>query len=185
MALDIVRLHGTRIDLDILETDEESIQLYTKWANDEYINMWIHGNDEIHSVASERQWATNANNSENSNQSYNFTIVEKESRNQIGTCSCGIWGNARNATLGIYIGDENGRGKGYGTEAVKLLVMFCFEELNAHRVELSVFTDNEKAINCYKRVGFKDCGVRHECSYFGGKYRDLMYMEILKREWKG
>ena len=34
MALDIVRLHGTRIDLDILETDEESIQLYTKWAND-------------------------------------------------------------------------------------------------------------------------------------------------------
>ena len=180
--VDIVRINGKQVDLCMLDGSEEAIQLYTKWANDEYINMWIHGNDEIHTLESEREWVANCN---KDTKSYHFLIVEKDSRNPIGTCSCGIWGNARNASLGIYIGEADGRGKGNGTETIKLLLMFCFEELNAHRVELSVFTDNEKAIKCYKRCVFVECGIRHETSYFGGKYRDLMNMEILKRDWKG
>jgi len=54
------------------------------------------------------------------------------------------------ATLGIMIGEKGYWGQGYGSDALKALLRFAFEELNLHRLYLSVFDFNKRAIRCYE-----------------------------------
>ena len=86
--------------------------------------------------------------------------------------------------LGIYIGEADGRNKGYGTEAIKMLVKFAFTELNAHRVTLNVVADNVRAVKCYTKAGFTQNGVAHDEVYYNGKFHDLISMEILRDNWE-
>ena len=79
----------------------------------------------------------------------------------------------RSAELTIRIGDEANRGRGYGTEAVKLLVAFAWRDLNLHRVWLRVFSNNERAIKAYTRAGFVQEGVMREAAHINGKYVDM------------
>ena len=175
----IVRLAGTKIDLCILRTDPDAIELYTKWQNDEKINMWIGNNASISQYAEEEEWA---NTIQNKTGSCQFTIVEKYTGRMIGICSCGCY-DGISAYLGITIGEHDALGRGYGTEAVKMLVKFCFEEMNAHRVALALVSENERALKCYKKVGFVECGHDTEAVYYHGHYCDNIRMEILRSNW--
>lgn len=56
--------------------------------------------------------------------------------------------------------------------------------LNAHRVELEVVGDNARAIKCYSKAGFVECGRSHEANYHNGHYCDQVQMEILREDWK-
>ena len=75
----------------------------------------------------------------------------------VGTVQlAGIHPVHRSAELIVRIGDEQQRGRGYGTEALRLLVDFAWRDLNLHRVFLHVFADNERAIPVYRNVGFAE-----------------------------
>ncbi len=178
--IDIVRLAGDKIDLCILRTDDEAIDAYTRWRNDASINIWIGDNRNITQWSEELDWATMDKQSDKSCQ---FCIVEKVSRKLIGTCSCGCY-DGISAYLGITIGEPEGQNRGYGTEVIRMLVKFCFNELNAHRVELEVVGDNARAIKCYSKAGFVECGRSHEANYHNGHYCDQVQMEILREDWK-
>lgn len=82
----------------------------------------------------------------------------------------------------IYIADPKMRGKGYGEEALRLVMKWAFEIMNAERVTLDHFSDNLIAASLYEKAGFKREGVmRH-----GGKngvYVDLCLMSILREEY--
>lgn len=65
---------------------------------------------------------------------------------------------SKNAEAGIAIGEEEYRSKGYGTEAMKLLLEYRFNYLNLHNINLKVLDVNERAIKCYKKCGFKENG---------------------------
>ena len=91
----------------------------------------------------------------------------------------------RNAFVGIFIGEEEYRSKGYGTEAMRLILDYGFNTLNLHNIMLSVQADNSEGIACYKKVGFKEAGRRREWVYKDGKYIDVLYMDILAREFLG
>lgn len=88
----------------------------------------------------------------------------------------------RNAFLGIFIGEEEHRNKGYGAEAIRLVLDYGFRTLNLHNIMLSVHADNYAGIACYKKVGFREAGRRREWVYKDGKYIDRVYMDILARE---
>ncbi|WP_169823167.1 GNAT family N-acetyltransferase [Anaerobacillus alkalilacustris] len=85
----------------------------------------------------------------------------------------------RNTELYIYIGDESHWGKGLGTDAVKTLIRFIFEELNLHRVSLVVFSYNQRAINAYEKVGFVSEGIMRESLFKDGKYHDKILMALI------
>ncbi|NLJ57306.1 MAG: GNAT family N-acetyltransferase [Tissierellia bacterium] len=87
------------------------------------------------------------------------------------------------ATLFIGLGDKNQRGKGYGTETMKLLLNYGFNELNLHRIQLNVLSFNEGAIALYSKLGFKKEGVLREFVLREGKRYDLFYYGLLKEEW--
>ncbi|MGV3487331.1 MAG: GNAT family N-acetyltransferase [Tuberibacillus sp.] len=93
------------------------------------------------------------------------------------------WNN-RCATMAIGIGSEEDRGKGYGSEALQLILQYAFMELNLHRVGLDVISYNEPAIKSYIRAGFKEEGRLREAVCRENCYYDRVYMGVLKSEWE-
>lgn len=85
------------------------------------------------------------------------------------------------AELRIRIGERQHWGRGYGTEAVRLLLSHAFSSLNLKRVYLRVFSFNERAIRCYRKAGFRREGmlVRRAPD---GQRRTVLLMRILRDE---
>jgi RimJ/RimL family protein N-acetyltransferase len=86
----------------------------------------------------------------------------------------------RSAEIGIRIGDEKNRNQGYGKEALRLAVDYCWNHLNLHRVQLVVFRHNRRAIGAYKAVGFKKEGLLRKAAFIGGEWVDLTIMAALR-----
>lgn len=84
----------------------------------------------------------------------------------------------------ILIFDPDYLGKGIGTEATRLLVDYAFTRLNAHRVWLGVNKENQGAVNCYLKVGFKIEGELRDEIFIYGRYVNTYRMGILEQEWK-
>ena len=91
------------------------------------------------------------------------------------------WKN-RNASLGIVIAESEYWGRGYGSDAVITMLAFAFHEMNLHRVYLSVFDFNERAIRCYEKCGFRHEGRAREVFFRDGRYHDSLLMAILRQE---
>ncbi len=91
------------------------------------------------------------------------------------------WSN-RSAWLGIGIGPADQRGRGLGSEALDLLVDFAFDELNLHRLGLTVMAYNERAISTYVGKGFVQEGVIREAVQRDGARHDLLIYGLLASE---
>ena len=91
---------------------------------------------------------------------------------------------ARTIELGIGIGDKAFWGRGYGREAVTLLLEYAFRYRNYRRVWLWVHADNERAIRSYTACGFVEEGRLREHVYSNGRYADAVYMGVLRDEWE-
>lgn len=95
---------------------------------------------------------------------------------------CGVirldWKN-RVAELAIMIGTPY-RGRGYGKEAMALLCDFCFNEMNLHKLKVSVFAFNEPAIRCYESNGFLREGLLKQEIFRDGEYRDVVILSKLR-----
>lgn len=113
-----------------------------------------------------------------------FGIRLCETDQLIGSCQLhSINAISRSAELQIRLGVSAERGKGYGTEAVKLLLQFAFSELNLHRVYLHVFATNPRAIQVYEKSGFVREGLLREAAFIDGRFIDVFVMGILDEEY--
>jgi RimJ/RimL family protein N-acetyltransferase len=121
---------------------------------------------------------------ENSSQSFRFSICTLADDTLIG--GVGLWINSwthAEAWLGISIGERDYWSKGYGTDAMRLIVQYGFIELNLHRISLGLHAYNERALKTYQKVGFKMEGrMRGEGLRDGVRY-DSLWMGILREEW--
>ncbi|MBT2738382.1 GNAT family N-acetyltransferase [Bacillus sp. ISL-7] len=88
----------------------------------------------------------------------------------------------RTTEISVYIGEENQRGKGLGTDALRTLIKFAFDELNLHRVSLVVFSYNTNAIKAYEKIGFKTEGILKESLYKAGRYHDKILMAVVNNK---
>ncbi|HEU0028499.1 MAG TPA: GNAT family protein [Ktedonobacterales bacterium] len=89
------------------------------------------------------------------------------------------------ATLGISIYRKDYWGKGYGTEAMILLLDYAFTVLGLYNIMLDTFAYNERALASYRKVGFKEIGRRREAQRLGDRRYDIVYMDILRAEFHG
>ncbi len=118
-------------------------------------------------------------------QDHIFDIVELESDTLIGRCMLfDIDRVNRKAMLGIVIGEKTYWNKGYGQDATKLLLDYGFNLLNLNSVMLGTFDFNQRAIACYKKVGFKEIGKRRQARIIGRKKFDAILMDILAEEFE-
>lgn len=115
-----------------------------------------------------------------------FAIKNKETNELIGTCQLHSINNvARSAELQIRLGNAGERGKGLGTQAVRLLLDFGFRDLNLRRIYLHVFSSNTRAIHVYEKTGFVREGLLRQAVYLDGAYVDVVVMGLLKDEYLG
>lgn len=94
-----------------------------------------------------------------------------------------LWSH-ENCWLSIGIGEKQNWGKGFGREAVELILKYAFHELNLHRIQLTVFSYNERAISLYESLGFKQEGVFREHLQRDGRRYDMLLLGLLRREWE-
>ena len=86
--------------------------------------------------------------------------------------------------LTIIIPDPKNQRKGYGTEAIRIMLDMAFKELSMHRVSIGVVALNTNALNFYKRIGFKQEGILEEAYYYNNEYSDFIMLRILRQEWE-
>jgi RimJ/RimL family protein N-acetyltransferase len=116
-------------------------------------------------------------------QKHNYSIVDIETNELIGNCGFLEIDNVNQiAEIGIFIGNKSFWNKGYGTEAMTLLVDYGFKALNLYNILLRVCSFNERAIKCYEKTGFKIIGKRREALRRGDKKFDAIFMDILPDE---
>ena len=169
----------------LVELDPERIgELWAKWRLDtEYIRMLDSDPAHIYSAKTSKEWMEKHL---DDLLEFEFGIQSLEDGKLIG--STGLEGNIRThgeAFVGIGIGEPAFRGKGYGTDAMRVILRFGFLELGLHRVSLNVFEYNQRAIRSYQKAGFSIEGVSKKALLRDGKRWDLVWMGILKEEWKG
>jgi RimJ/RimL family protein N-acetyltransferase len=90
---------------------------------------------------------------------------------------------ARQAELGLFLGGPEEWGKGFGTEATRLLCAHGFDVLKLNRIWLHVFADNERALRAYVRIGFQREGVLRQAAVRGAEHVDVVSMGLLRGEW--
>ena len=153
-------------------------EIYTKWLNDPEIVKYLSVHNGLISLLGEKDYLE-----EFSKQEFHLCIVKKENDELIGSIALEeIDYKSGTAALGIFIGDVKNLGKGYGTEAIKLLTKYAFDHLRLHSIYLRTLDTNERAQKSYEKCGFKEFGRRHESMFIDGKYHDLVYMELINKE---
>ena len=126
-------------------------------------------------------WIDDAN---RSNNGYLFAIRPLDDEMLLGFVELeSIMWTHQHAWLSIAIGDAAHQGQGYGREAIGLALRFAFHELNLHRVQLTVFSYNTRAIALYEQLGFVREGVYREYLQRDGARHDMYLYGLLRDEW--
>lgn len=152
-----------------------------KWRNDYELVSFLGANYFFISEVIDRKWYDNylANRDKN----VRLAIIETESNTLIGLVNLtGIHAINRSAEFSIMIGEKDYWSKSYGSIAVKKMVEHGFNDLNLHRIYLTVLSDNIRAIKSYEKSGFKSEGVLRDSVFKGGDYHDMVIMSRLKSD---
>lgn len=172
------KLVGKQVYLSPIHMDDAEI--YVRWLNDFHVTDATGASTRTMNLKSEREWIERAQSSSSEHQ---FAIVRLSDDKLLGNCGIfGIHSPSMHAEVGLFIGDSENRERGYGTDALNLLLSYAFFYLNLHNIMLKVFAFNERAIHVYEKVGFHEIGRRRQCYYLNGKYHDEVFMDILKDE---
>ena len=114
-----------------------------------------------------------------------YAIERREDRRLIGlTTFSNLDPDNGSVLFHITIGEPDAWGRGYGTEAAQLMLWLAFERIGLHRVALSVFSFNERAIRSYEKAGFQVEGRAREAIVRDGRRWDELTMGILATEWR-
>ena len=176
----IVNVEGELVALGPVQ--REQIPHWTRWFNDLRMTGNLAVLPKPMTFEQEEAWYEQAVTSESD---VFFAIYERASWRPIGTC--GLHGpnmTHRTAEVGIAIGEADARGKGYGTEAMRLLLDYAFTALGLRNVMLRVYAYNTAAHRSYVKVGFKEMGRRRESRWHNGQFWDEIYMDILASEFE-
>ncbi|MFW9919023.1 MAG: GNAT family N-acetyltransferase [Candidatus Thorarchaeota archaeon] len=112
-----------------------------------------------------------------------FAVVDKRTNEFIGvTRFYDIKSPHHRASLGLGIHNPDNRSKGYGTDTTRVMLWIGFNVLGLHSVYLDTMEHNEHAIHVAEKVGFKRVGMFRETEFIDGKYRGLVYFDILRDE---
>jgi ribosomal-protein-alanine N-acetyltransferase len=110
-------------------------------------------------------------------------VAQADDRPVGGTGLLQIDWRSRHACFGITIGDAADWGKGYGTEATRLIVDHAFATMNLNRVWLQVIEYNERGLRIYEKIGFKKEGLLRQEHYRKGRYWNTWLMAMLREDW--
>jgi diamine N-acetyltransferase len=179
-ARPIITVEGERIALGPIRRD--LIPLYHAWITDISTNRFLLANAASMTQDAEVEWFEGI--SKRSDTAI-FTIYELPDYRPIGNVDLhGIDRVNRSAELGIMIGEADARGRGLGTEAVRLMCDIGFHVLGLNSIWLVTFGWNVAGQKAYERAGFREIGRRREARWFDGRYWDDILYDVLRSDFK-
>lgn len=174
-------LDGERVRLRALR--EEDLEVLEAWWNDPEWMVFQQG----HIIPTPSPAAADMLRSWSGNKEATgagLSVEEIEGEKLVGHIA--LWGVdpvVRAATLGVIIGGLH-VGQGYGTDAVRVMLRYAFDELGLNKVELGVWEYNERARRAYEKVGFRVEGTRRAAAFHAGRYWAQIQMGILRDEFR-
>lgn len=168
-------------EFGLREIKREDIPIINKWRNDNsLINMlgapYRYINQEVDKLWFDEYMTHRGN-------TVRCAITEKGNDDILGLISLtGVDYLNQCAELHIMIGNEENQGRGIGTYAVNAMIKHAFDNMNLHRLELSVLSDNKRAIHLYEKCGFVYEGCLRKSRYKNGKFVDMLLYAIIKDE---
>jgi RimJ/RimL family protein N-acetyltransferase len=174
------RLTGERVELRTHE--RRYFPLYATWYGDREIwrlTSWSAmplGRRAVERLFEDRELSSSYE---------SFAVHRRDEPEPIGVISLmNLSETHASADLSVILGRPKDRARGYGAEAIELILRYGFEELELHRVALSVFAFNEVAIAAYRKIGFLEEGRLRDAIYRDGAYHDAILMSILAPNWR-
>lgn len=156
------------------------IEINHKWINNLETSRFL--NMGLVSMEAEEQWYDRVAAGEDI---VYFAIYEATTMRPIGGVNLhNLSKQHRKAELGIMIGEQNLRGKGYGTEAVQLMCDYGFNALGLNSIMLLTTAFNIAGQKAYEKAGFKEIGRRREARWFAGRYWDDIYYDLLSSDFE-
>ena len=169
---------GERIYLSVIRSDDA--EQYARWFHDLQLTAYLGMIGMAYSLEQEQDWASRVVHQFDNK---TFAIIVRGETRLIGSVSLmEINHRHSNATLGIAIGDKSCWGKGYGSEAVRLMCDYGFTFLNLYHIRLWHLGFNERGHQAYLKAGFHEAGRLHGALAFNGKRYDDVLMEITRDE---
>lgn len=170
-------LQGKRVVLRPIE--REHLPNYVRWFADPdvltYFGPYLPMN-----LAQEEAWYEGQNVDPSR---LNFA-VEMDGQHIGGAGFAFVDHRSQHAEVGLFIGEKALWDQGLGQDILTTLVTYGFEQLNLHRIYLRVFAENARAIHAYEKVGFVHEGRFRESEWRHGRWHDMLFMSILRREWR-
>ena len=163
---------------------EEVSKSFARWNRDsEYKRLLDSDPPRLHSAKATKDWLEKHIEEEPEN-TYWFAVRALEDDRLLGDIDLAVinWGS-RDAFLGIGIGERAFWGKGYGSDALVVVLQYAFLELNLRRVSLNVFEYNQRAVRSYEKAGFKMEGRERQAVQREGRRYDVLHMGLLREEW--
>ncbi len=168
----------------VVEDPQVIAEAFSRWTRDsEYWRLTEMDPSCPFSAKAVKDWLEK-HREESQQNNFEFSIRTVQGDRLIGDVGLdGVLWNHGDFFVGIGIGEREFWGKGYGTDAMRLILRYAFEELNLQRVSLNVFEYNPRAIRSYEKLGFIHEGRSRGVLRRDGRRYDLIYMGILRDEW--
>ena len=179
-AKPIINITGQRVALGPIR--EDLLPLYERWENDfEVIRTHIQTPMPMTAEVM-RRWFERVR---SGTERIPFTVYARERMQPIGLSGLmGVDFRNRTAELHITISEADFRGRGYGTETAGLVLDYAFTALGLRSVMLTAVDYNHAGLRVYEKLGFREIGRRREAFLYGGRLRDVVYMDILAGEFE-
>lgn len=172
-------LEGKRTFLRPLEPDD--IPIFQQWYNNQEVNYWASAAWPLTTMLSEDEIEERFFVSTRDSRRF---IILNENKVPIGTTGFRDTNiPARSAVLFIVIGEKEYWDRGYGSDALKVLIDHLFLQWNLHRLSLDTWDGNQRALRVYEKLGFQIEGRLRQARFVMGEYRDAIIMALLRDEY--
>jgi diamine N-acetyltransferase len=172
-----ITVNGLMEDVYLRALEPSDLDRTSKWHNDPRLYDTLVSPFRYVSRAAEEEWIRRK--TAYAQTEIQLAICLKEGDRHIGNIHLtDIDWVSRHACLGIFIGEAQSQSKGYGQQAMRLVLRHAFHDLGLHRVYLTVLDDNPRAIRVYEKCGFVVEGRLRRHDYKRGQFRDLILMGI-------
>jgi ribosomal-protein-alanine N-acetyltransferase len=173
-------IEGKLINLRAREMDD--LERNYRWINDREVTRHLSMRYPV-SLAAEEAWMREGASQPMAFGGNVFFAIETKDGEHIGNINFHeMSAEQRKARLGVVIGEKSYWSKGYGTDAMLTFLRFAFDEMNLHRIDLTVDADNPRAIACYRKCGFVEEVRMRQARFKRGQYGDELVMGVLRDE---
>jgi [ribosomal protein S5]-alanine N-acetyltransferase len=163
-------------------TEEDADDLLNlQQGNRQFFEQFSYERDEnFYTLAAQQKRIENFQNDWQDDESYQFGIFTNETDKLIGTINLFqvLRGSLQSAFIGYFL-DKLHNGKGYTTEAAKLVVQYAFNELHLHRIEAGVMPHNIGSIRVLEKAGFHKEGIAVKNVRINGRWEDHQVLAII------